>query len=168
MNLRSAVATVAVVVLAVCVILVRSDINNPTGREWQRFLREAAAEMRRVIPPGSKLLIVPAWNGSPFGVAVRYSLWQLSTPERQIFATVLWDDNDLAKVTTWAARGDAKYLLVQDAEGVMDEVTDLLGLPRLNHELVLFGWQDGAWQKVKSWPVPPHLIKRDNDASGQI
>jgi hypothetical protein len=85
MNLRSAVATVAAVVLAVGVTLVRSDINNPTGREWQRFLREAAAEMRRVISPGSKLLIVPAWNGSPFGVAVRYSLWQLSTPERQIF-----------------------------------------------------------------------------------
>ena len=49
---------------------------------------------------------------------------------------------------------------------VMDEVTDLLGLPRLNHELVLFGWQEGAWQKVKSWSVPPHLINRDNDASG--
>jgi hypothetical protein len=48
----------------------------------------------------------------------------------------------------------------------MDEVTDLLGLPRLNHELVLFGWQEGAWQKVKSWSVPPHLINRDNDASG--
>jgi hypothetical protein len=49
------------------------------------------------------------------------------------------------------------YLLVQDAEGVMDEVTDSLGLPRINHELVLFGGHDGAWEKVKSWPVPPEL-----------
>jgi hypothetical protein len=165
MNLRNGVVTAAVVLLAVCVMLVRSDIKDPPGRAWQRFLREAAAEMLREIPPASKVLIVPAWTGSPFAVAVRYRLWQLGTPERQIFATVVWDPDDLAKVATWAARGDAKYLLVQDAEGVMDEVTDSLELPRINHELVLFGWQDGAWQKVKSWPVPPELINRTREAN---
>jgi hypothetical protein len=157
LNLRSGVATVAVVLLAVCAMPVRSDINNPPGRAWQRFLRDAAADMRHAIPPASKLLIVPVWDSSPFAVAVRYNLWQLGMPERQIFATILWDHDDFAKAATWAARGEANYLLVQDAEGVMDEVTDLLGLPRINHELVLFGWQDGAWQKVKSWPVPPDL-----------
>jgi hypothetical protein len=103
------------------------------------------------------LLIVPVWNSNPFGVAVRYNLWQLGMPDRQIFATILWDADDFAKAATWAAQGEANYLLVQDAEGVMDEVMDSLGLPGINHELVLFGWQDGAWQKVKSWPVPPDL-----------
>jgi hypothetical protein len=158
-NLRNGVATAVAVLVAVCVMLVRSDINNPPGRAWQSFLRGAAADMRRVLPPGSKLLIVPAWNG-PFGVALRYSLWQRGKPERQIFATIMWDFDDLAKVATWAARGDANYLVLQDAEGEMDDVTDLLGLPRLNHELVLFAWRDGAWQRVKSWPVPPDLINR--------
>ena len=65
MNLRSAVATVAVVVLAVGVTLVRSDINNPTGREWQRFLREAAAEMRRVISPGRSCSSCPPGTAAP-------------------------------------------------------------------------------------------------------
>jgi hypothetical protein len=160
MNLRGGVATAAVVLLAVCAMPVRSDINNPPGRAWQRFLRDAAADMRHLIPAASKLLIVPVWDSSPFAVAVRYNLWQLGMPERQIFATILWRHNaDFAKVATWTARNEANYLLIQDAEGAMDEVTDSLGLPRINHELVLFGWQDGAWHKVKSWPVPPDLDK---------
>jgi len=156
-KLRGRVATVAIALLAVCAMPVRGDINNPPGRAWQHFLRDAAADIRRIIPPASKLLIVPVWNSNPFGVAVRYNLWQLGMPDRQIFATILWDADDFAKAATWAARGEANYLLIQDAEGVMDEVIDSLGLPRINHELVLFGWQDGAWQKVKSWPVSPDL-----------
>jgi hypothetical protein len=157
MNLRSRIATIAVVLLAVCALPVRSDINNPRGTAWQRFLREAVADIRHVIPPSSKLLIVPLWNGSPFAVAVRYHLWQLGVPDRQIFATILWDANDFVKVATWATQGDANYLLVLDAEGLMDEVTDALGLARINHQLVLFGWHNGAWQQMKSWPVPPNL-----------
>src|SRR5713101_4585447 len=149
MNLRGAVPTLAAVLLALCAMPVRSDLNNPPGRAWQHFLRDAAADMRHVIPPGSKLLIVPVWNSSPFGVAVRYNLWQLGMPEQQIVATILWDSDDFAKVASWAARGEANYLLVQDAEGVMDEETDTLGLPRINHELVLFVWRDGEWEKVK-------------------
>ena len=158
MNLRSAVPTLAVVLLALCAMPMRSDLNNPPGRAWQRFLRDAAADMRHVIPPGSKVLIVPFWNSIPFGVAVRYNLWQLDMPEQQIVATILWEEDDFAKVASWAARGEADYLIIQDAEGMMDKATDTLGLPRLNHELVLFVWRDGAWERVKSWPVPPPLI----------
>jgi hypothetical protein len=44
----------------------------------------------------------------------------------------------------------------------MDAQTDVLGLPRLNHELVLYAWRDGAWTKVKSWPVPPAIIAAMN------
>jgi hypothetical protein len=157
MNLRSRIATVALVLLAVCAMPFRSDINNPRGRAWQRFLRAAAADIRNVVPPNSKLLIVPVWDGSPFAVAVRYHLWQLDVPDRRILATILWESDDIAKAAIWAARGEANYLLVQDAEGAMGEVTDLLGLPRIDHQLVLFGWQNGAWRKMKSWPVPPNL-----------
>jgi hypothetical protein len=83
--------------------------------------------------------------------------FRLLSAQEKTLASVEWDADDFAKAATWAARGDANYLLLQDAEGVMDEVTDSLGLPRINHELALFGWQDGAWQKMKSWPVPPDL-----------
>jgi len=44
----------------------------------------------------------------------------------------------------------------------MDEVTDTLGLPRLNHELVLYTWRDGAWERAKTWPIPPGLIQRNS------
>jgi hypothetical protein len=64
---------------------------------------------------------------------------------------------DTHESEVFGSHSEANYLLIQDAEGVMDEVMDSLGLPGINHELVLFGWQDGAWQKVKSWPVPPDL-----------
>ena len=38
-----------------------------------------------------------------------------------------------------------------------EEDTDKLGLSRIDHELALFAWRNGAWEKVKSWPVPPAL-----------
>jgi len=157
MNLRGIVPTIAAILLALCAMPARSDLNNPPARPWQHFLRDAAADMRPVIPIGSKLLIVSFWD-TPFAVAVRYYLWRLGIPEQQM--TILWESTDFAKVANWTARGDANYLLIQDAEGVMDEQTNMLGLPQLNHELVLFQWRNGAWEKVKSWSVPPGLVQR--------
>ena len=49
------------------------------------------------------------------------------------------------------------YQLVVDRLGAMDEVTDKLGLPRIDHELALFAWRNGTWEKVKSRPIPPAL-----------
>ena len=162
MNLRTAAATLAVILLAFCAVFVRSDLNDPPDRAWQRFLRETVADMRNVIPPGSKVLIVPFWSSLPFGVAVRYNLWQLDKPAPHIAATIVTEEDDFPKVATWAARGEADFLIIQDAEGIMDEATDALGLPRLHHELVLYVWRDGAWQRTKSWPIPPPLIHRDS------
>jgi hypothetical protein len=159
-NLRSAFATLAAVSLAFCAMPLRSDLNNPPGRAWLGFLRDAAVDMRNLIPAGSKLLIVPYWSSSPFGVAVRYNLWRLDQPERQIAATIGWVEGELEKVATRAAHGELDYLLIQDGEGTMDDETDTLGLPRLNHELVLYAWRDGGWQRAKSWPIPPALIYR--------
>jgi hypothetical protein len=158
LNLRSAVATFAMASLALCAMPLRRDLNNPPGRAWLGFLRAAAVDMRKVIPAGSKLLIVPFWSSSPFGVAVRYNLWRLDRPEQQIAATIGWVDGDLEQVASWAARGELRYLLIQDGEGPMDEETDTLGLPRLHHELVLYVWYDGGWKPAKSWPIPPGLI----------
>jgi hypothetical protein len=159
-NLRSAFATLAAVSLAFCAMPLRSDLNNPPGRAWLGFLRSAAVDIRNLIPAGSKLLIVPYWSSSPFGVAVRYNLWRLDQPERQIAATIGWVEGELEKVASRAARGELDYLLIQDGEGTMDDETDTLGLPRLNHELVLYAWRDGGWQRAKSWPIPPALIYR--------
>jgi hypothetical protein len=159
-KLHNAGAALAAVLLALCAMPLRDDLNNPPGRAWQRFLREAAADLRNLIPKGSKVLIVPFWSSNPFGVAVRYNLLQPAAPEQPIVATILWDDGDLAKVASWGARGEFDYLLIQDAEGVMDEATDTLGLPRLHNELVLYVWRDGMWKWTKSWPIPPALIHR--------
>jgi hypothetical protein len=160
LRLRNAGAALAAVLLALCAMPLRSDLNNPPGRAWQRFLRNAAAEMRNIMPKGAKLLIVPYWSSNPFGVAVRYHLLQPVQHEQPIAASILWDDNDLAKVTTWGARGEFDYMLLQDAEGPMNEATDALGLPPIDRELVLYGWRDGGWKRVKSWPIPPALVQR--------
>ena len=83
-------------------------------------------------------------------------------PEPQIVATIVWDPGDNAKIASWAARGEADYLIIQDAEGLMDTESDVLGLPRLQHELALFEWRDGAWHKAKSWPVPKAFIHHNS------
>ncbi len=162
-NWRSPVVTLVALLAALCVLPLRSDLNNPPGRAWQRFLRDAAADMRRVIPAGSKVVIVSfSFPGSfPFGVAVRYYLWELDKPEQQIITSIRWDDRDLAAVTPSAARGEADYLIIHDADGNMDEATDTLGLSRLNHELALFVWRSGRWERMKSWPLPLPLIHSD-------
>lgn len=163
MNLRSPVLAIAAVLVALCALPIRTDLNNPPGRAWQSFLRTAVAEVRPLLPGEPKVVIVsfPFRNSLPFGVAVRYGLWQFDMPEQKIVTNIRWDNRDLAEVARLAARGEVNCLIVQDAQGSIDEATDALGLPRLNHELVLFVWRDGAWARLKSWPVPPSLIHRD-------
>lgn len=162
MSLRGPAPALAAVLLALCALSVRGDLTNPSNRAWSRFIRGVTTDMRHAVPPGSKVVIIPCWNErSPFGVIVRYELWQLGALEREIQGIVLWDGTDPAVVASFAARGEANYLVVQDAEGVMDEVTDKLGLPRIDHELALFAWRKGAWEKVESWPIPPALMHRD-------
>jgi hypothetical protein len=161
MSLRGRAPALAAVLLVLCALPVRGDLNSPRDRAWPHFIREVTADMRHSMPPGSNVVIIPCWNSSPFGVIVRYELWQLGVPEREIHGIILWDHGDLAKVASWAARGEVNYLIIQDGEGVMDEVTDKLGLPRIDHELALFEWRNGAWKKLKSSPVPPTLLTRD-------
>jgi hypothetical protein len=162
MNPRNAVASLAAMALALCVLPLRSDIAKPSGTAWLRFVGDAVAEMKPLIPPGSKVAILSFSfpNSSPFGVAVRYHLWQLDAAEQPIATTIRWDERDLAAVTRSASPGD--YLIIQDADGDMRNATETLGLPPLNHELALFGWRAGAWERIKSWPIPPALIRSDS------
>jgi hypothetical protein len=159
MSLRSAVPALAAVLLALCALPVRSDLNNPGGgdRAWPLFIRDAIAEMRRAMPPGSKAVIIQCWNESPFGTIASYDLWQLGVPEREIHPILLREGTDPMVVASLVARGEANYLIVQDNERVMDEVTDKLGLSRIDHEIALFVWRNGAWEKMKSRPIPPAL-----------
>jgi hypothetical protein len=161
MKLRGAGPALAAVLLAVCAMPVRSDLNSPSGRDWQHFLRAATIEIRQIVPPGSKVLIVSTDNSSPFAVAVRYNLWQLGMADQQIQPTILWRDEDLSQAKSWKEGGGADYLLIQDAEGVMDATIDALGLPPIDHELALFVWRHEGWQKIKSWPVPAGVIRRE-------
>ena len=159
MSLRGAAPALAAVLLALCALTLRSDLNNPGGgeRAWPLFIRNAITEMRHAMPPGSKAVIIQCWNESPFGVIVSYDLWQLGVPEREIHGILLPEGTDPTVVASLATHGDANYLIVQDNERVMDEVTDKLGLSRIDHELALFAWRSGAWEKVKSRPIPPAL-----------
>jgi hypothetical protein len=159
------------VLLALCALPLRGDLNNPPGRAWVRFIRDATAEMRHVIPAGSKVVIIPCWNGSPFGHIVRYDLWQPSVAEQGIQGTILWETAEEGKesdgpdpklVASLAMRGEANYLIIQDGECEWDaEDTSELGLSPIKHEFALFAWRKDAWEKVKSWPIPPALIYRD-------
>ena len=65
MNLRATVPVVAVVLLALCALPARSDLNNPSGRAWQRYIRDVATDISRLIPPHSKVLILPRIRGAP-------------------------------------------------------------------------------------------------------
>jgi len=157
--LRGAAPALAAVLMALCALPVRSDLNNPGGgeRAWPLFIRNATTDMRHAMPPGSKVVIIQCWNESPFGVIVSYDLWQLGVPEREIHGILLPEGSDPAVVASLATRGEANYLIVQDNERLMDEVTDKLGLSRIDHELALFSWRNSAWEKVKSRPIPPAL-----------
>ncbi len=159
MSLRSAAPALAAVLLALCALPVRGDLNNPGGgdRAWPLFIRDAIAEMRRAMPPGSKAVIIQCWNESPFGTIASYDLWQLGVPEREIHPILLTEGTDPMVVASLVARGEANYLIVHDNERVMDEVTDKLGLSRIDHEIALFAWRNGTWEKVKSRPIPSAL-----------
>jgi hypothetical protein len=156
---QGAAPALAAVLLALCALPARSDLNNPGGgeREWPLFIRSAVAGMRLLMPAASRAVIIQCWNESPFGTIVSYDLWRFGASAREIHPVLLPEDTDPAVVASLAARGEAEYLIIQDNERVMDDVTGKLGLPRLDRELALFAWRNGAWVKVKSWPVPPAL-----------
>jgi hypothetical protein len=159
MTLRGAAPASAAVLLALCALPLRGDLNNPGGggRAWPLFIRSTIAEMRPAMPPGSRAVIIQCWNESPFGTIAAYDLWQLGAPGREIRPVLLPGGTDPAVVASLAARGEADYLIVQDNERAMDAVTDKLGLSRLDREVALFAWRNGTWEKVRSWPVPPAL-----------
>jgi hypothetical protein len=159
MIVRGAAPAAAAVLLALCALPLRSDLSNPGSgaRAWPLFIRSAIAEMRPAMPPGSRAVIIQCWNESPFGTIAAYDLWQLGVPGREIHPVLLPEGTDPVTVASLAARGDADYLIIQDNERVMDAVTDKLGLSRLDREVALFAWRNGAWEKVGSWPVPPAL-----------
>jgi hypothetical protein len=156
MSLRGTAPALAAIVLALCALPVRSDLYNPGGgeRAWPLFIRRAVSEMRLLMPAGSRAMIIQCWNESPFGTITSYDLWQLGAPERDIPILLPEGVAAPAAAASLAARGEADYLIIQDNERLMDAATDKLGLPRLDRELALFAWRNGAWEKVKSWPVP--------------
>jgi hypothetical protein len=160
-DLRHPAAALAAAALALAVLPLRADINDPAGRDWQTFIRETATEMQAMIPTGAHVLIVPASPSSPYAVALRYHLWGLGGPAHPVKPVIVWDEKDFPDITRRAQRREADYLVVQDAESSMDTATDVLGLPRLNGELVLFGWQGNRWIALKSWPVPTRLVHPD-------
>jgi hypothetical protein len=162
-SLRGVAPALAAVLLALCALPVRSDLYNPGAgeRAWPLFVRDTIAEMRQAMPPGSKAVIIQCWNESPFGTIVSYDLWQLGVPEREIHPILQPAGTDPMVVASLAARGEADFLIVQDNELLMDDVTDKLGLSRLDHEIALFAWRNGAWEKVQSRPIP--LALKDPD-----
>ncbi len=121
---------------------------------------ETAVDYWRYAPHVSLLALLQCWNESPFAVMAKYDMWQLGVPELQIRGTILQDGTDPAIVVSLATRSEATYLIVQDSERAMDEITDEFGLPRIDHEFALFAWRNGAWEKVRSWAIPPSLMNR--------
>lgn len=164
-KLRRAASAPVTVAVVFGTLPARGDLSAPHDRTWARVIRGATTDMRRTIPAGSKVAIAQCWNGSPFGMMVRYDLWQFGDPAREIHGIVLADTDDgpdPAVVAGLATRGEAQYLLIQDGECAWDEEdTDKIGLSRIDHEIALFAWRDGAWNKVQSWPIPVALLHRD-------
>jgi hypothetical protein len=166
MSLRGVAPALVAVPLALCALPVRRDLNGPGDSAWVRFIRDTIADMRHAMPAGSKVVVIPCWNGSLSGEIVKYDLWQLGVPEREIHGTVLWETSDEGPdadlVASLARQGEANYLMIQDGDCEWDsEDTDKLGLSRIEHEFALFAWRNGIWEKVKSSAIPPALIYRD-------
>jgi hypothetical protein len=165
-SLRGVAPALVAVTLALCALPVRRDLNDPGESAWVRFIRDTIADMRHAMPVGSKVVVIPCWNGSLSGEIVKYDLWQLGVPEREIHGSVLWETSDEGPdadlVASLARQGEANYLIIQDGDCEWEsEDTDKLGLSRIEHEFALFAWRNGVWQKVKSSAIPPALIYRD-------
>jgi hypothetical protein len=163
-SLRRPAVAAAAVALPLCLLLVRGDIREPSGRDLQTFIRNAAKEISGLLPPGATVLIVPASPSSPFAVALRYHLWQLAKPARPVNPAIVWDA-DYSDVNRLVARGGADFLIIQDAERDMDEASRALGLRPIERELALFAWQDGQWVTLYSWSVPNALVHRHSSSS---
>jgi hypothetical protein len=158
LQLPRSVATVAAVLLAICAVPLRSDFNDFPDRAWQRFIRTVAVDIQQIMPPESRLLIVPTWTDA-FAVGMRYDLWRFDMAGQKIDAIVPWHLENYGELLRSEAHRDRTYLLIQNvAQGAQEEAVAVLRLPTINYDIVLFAWRDGGWTKVKSWPVPDSLF----------
>ncbi len=153
----AAVTAIAAVgaVLSLGAPLLRTDLGTPAARRWPLLVRSIDAELNTMLPPGAGVIVALAFNLDPFPVIVHYDLWELGDPARTKPTTTIWYGEDLGLADKLVARGEAQYLILQDRRAwAIDKVAARLGVTPPQHELVLFTWRDGKWQKMKSWPIP--------------
>jgi hypothetical protein len=158
LRLRSAIPALIALALALSALAVRSDLRTDT-KPWPHFVRRITAELEQIIPPGSKLVLVLTYSYSPYQVIVPYDLSQLAQPERAV-DLVLWFPHQLETVSGPLARPEGSYLLIHDRDQAMDDLAARAGVPPPHGEIVLYAARNGAWEKVKSWPIPLPLFER--------
>jgi hypothetical protein len=159
MRLRSAILTPIVLALALCALLIRPDLRGTDAKAWPLFVRSVTAELRQIIPPGSKLVLVLTHTFSPYQVIVPYDLWRPGDPARSV-AVALWFAEHMVEAPGPSARSEGSYLLIHDHDAAMDDIAAKIGVPPPHDEFALYTSRNGAWEKVKSWPIPLSLIER--------
>ncbi len=154
-RLSGAVPAAVAAVLALAALPLRSDLGTSQAKLWPHFVRGINAELNRIIPAGAKLVLPMAWQLDPYPFMVWYDLLQL--PARRVEARAFWFGEDLNQIADLAARGEADYLLIHDVHGNIAEIAAKVGVPAPRHEIVLYARKNGAWEKVRAWPVPANI-----------
>ena len=78
------------------------SVSEPEGL-GQTFLRDAVADMRDVIPLGSKVVIILFWNSALWRGGSRQPLAP-GILKRQLGATIVWEESDFEKVKLGGTR----------------------------------------------------------------
>ncbi len=155
LRLSGAAPAVIAAALALAALPLRSDLGTSRAKLWPHFVRGITAELNRIIPTGAKLVLPMAWQLDPYPFMVEYDLLQL--PVRRVETRAFWYGEDLNQIADLAARGQADYLLIHDVHGNIAEIAAKIGVPAPRREFALYARKNGAWEKVRAWPVPPAI-----------
>ncbi|NQW01894.1 MAG: hypothetical protein HQ483_19470 [Rhodospirillales bacterium] len=129
---------------------IRFDIRAP-----KQFVKQVGIEMREMLPPSARLLIIDPLSAGFYTKLMRYQLYGTATLTEAIHVI---SDSSAKGVRDLLERTKSDYVWVHTQNPT---VVEGLGVELPNHHAHLLEKQGTQWQLIKSWPYPGYNQPQD-------
>lgn len=147
-------AASAVAGCVVCAVAIgfAADRYDPRRHAWPMLFRAVGRALADDLPAGARVAVTTGNPMDPIGAGIHYDLWRPGREDRNL--RMIWGcENDADNAVRSFRDGISTHLLITGALQDVTGLTRVLGVRPIGSEIVLFAWNRGTWQELRSWPV---------------